>query len=117
MTMLADPHIQTQASAVYTTEIEDPDFKINLAVNNEARVLVFHNRHFRKKLSWLEFDLNRNRLDFVMNDGDVRNFGIPVAPDMAKYMQNAFQVMMVLMNEETGEPEGGNYFPLIIHRT
>jgi hypothetical protein len=31
-------------------------------------------------------------------------------------MQNAFQVMMVQMDEETGQPVSGDYFPLIVHR-
>lgn len=117
MTRLADQYQKESNPNVFATEVDDPDFRVTLAVNNEARVIVYHNKHFRKKLSWLEFDMNRNKLDFVMNDGDSRNFGIPVAPNLAKYMQNAFQVLMVLIDEETGEPEGGNYFPLILHRT
>lgn len=117
MPRLTDQPIGRADPAVYASEIDDPAFKLNLAVNNEARIVVFHNKPFRMKLSWLEFDLNRNKLDFIMNDGSVRNFGIPVPPDMSRYMQNAFQVLMVLMDEKTGEPEGGNYFPLIVHRT
>lgn len=117
MTLLTGQYQKQSDPTVYATEIDDPEFKVNLAVNNEARVVVFHNKHFRKKLSWLEFDLNKNHLSFVMNDGDIRNFGIPVPPDMSRYMQNAYQVLMVLTNDVTGEPEGGQYYPLIIHRT
>ena len=51
-----------------------------------------------------------------MNDGDIRNFGIPVHPELTKYMDNAFQVLMVLTDDETGEPQEGDYYPLIIHR-
>lgn len=94
----------------------DKDLKVELVVNERAEAVVFHNKPFRKALSWLEFDLDKSRLDFIMNDGEIRNFGIPVHPDLAKYMQNAFQVLMVLMDEETGEPKEGNYFPLVIHR-
>lgn len=97
-------------------EVDDPDFKMNLAINDQANVLVFHTKQFRKKLSWLEFDLNTNKLDFVLNDGDVRNFGILVDPALKKYMQNSFQVLMVLTNPTTGEAIEGNYFPLVIHR-
>lgn len=115
--MIADHYTEMPGPAPFASEVDDPDFKVNLAVNNEARVLIFHNKPFRKKMSWLEFDLNRNRLDFVMNDGDVRNFGIAVSPDLVNYMKNSFQVMMILMNEETGDAESGDYYPLIIHRT
>jgi hypothetical protein len=116
MTSLADQYIEHAEPNAFASEIDDPGFKLNLAVNEQARVVIFHNKPFRTRMSWLEFDLNKNRLDFVMNDGSIRNFGIPVAPDLAKYMQNAFQVLVVLIDEKTGEPEGGSYFPVIIHR-
>ncbi len=95
---------------------KDDDINVELAINDRAEAIVFHDKPFAKTLSWLEFDLDSNKLDFIMNDGDVRNFGIPVHPDLASYMQNAFQVLMVLADGGTGEPEKGDYFPLIIHR-
>lgn len=87
-----------------------------LVVNDRAEAMVFHNKPFNTDLSWLEFDLDTRNLNFVMNDGDIRNFGIPVHPDLAKYMDNAFQVLVVLMDKDTGEPMEGEYYPLIIHR-
>jgi hypothetical protein len=105
---------QTSSKAV--NKGSDGDLKVELVVNERAEAVIFHNKPFKKVLSWLEFDLGKSRLDFIMNDGDIRNFGIPVHPDLAKYMQNAFQVLMVLMDEDTGEPEEGHYFPLVIHR-
>ncbi len=116
MTMLTDHYLHSTNELSAPVEINDPDFKINLAINDQARVVLFHNKNFRKKLSWLEFNLSTNRLDFVMNDGDVRNFGIAVAPDLSKYMQNAFQVLMILTDDKNGEHTGGCYYPLIIHR-
>ena len=55
-------------------------------------------------------------MDFVMNDGDVRNFGIPVDPKLKKYLQNSFQILMVQMDDKSGDPVEGDYFPIIIHR-
>ena len=95
----------------------DANVRVQLVVNDRAEAFVFHNKLFRKKLSWLEFDMDGNRLDFIMNDGDVRNFGIPVPTDYIKYLQNAFQIMVVLMDSKTGEPVEGTYYPLIIHQT
>ena len=99
------------------TEDSDSNMKVELVVNDRAEAIVFHNKPFTKNLSWLEFDLDTNKLQFIMNDGDVRDFGIPVAPELAKHMQNAFQVLMVLMDDKTKKPQEGNYIPLIIHRT
>ena len=103
-------------SVVAKTEVEDLSFKVDLVISDTAEVHVFINKHFKKKLSWLEFDLDTKNLDFIMNDGDIRNFGAKVPDHLAKHMHNAYQVMMVLMNEETGQPIAGDYFPLIIHR-
>ena len=105
---------KTSENAVNTGS--DGALKVELVVNNKAEAIIFHNKPFKKTPSWLEYDLDDSRLDFIMNDGDIRDFGIPVDPDLSKYMQNAFQVLMVLRDEDTGEPEEGIYFPLIIHR-
>ena len=98
-------------------EVSDPDFKVDLVVNDMAEIYVFHNKPFKKRLSWIEFDLDTHALDFIMNDGDVRNFGASVPPRLARHMQNGFQVMMVLMDEKSGQPVSGAYFPLVIHRS
>ncbi len=100
----------------YSSEVGDPGFKIDLVVNEGAKVAVFHNKPFKKPLSWLEFNLGTKQLDFVMDDGDIRNFGTKIPEDFATDMQNAHVVLMVLMDEETKEPDSGQYFPLIIHR-
>jgi len=94
----------------------DTNVKVELVVNDRAEAMVFHNKPFAKTLSWLEYDLDARKLDFVMDDGDIRNFGIPVHPELTKYMDNAFQVLMVLIDDKTGEPQEGDYYPLIIHR-
>ena len=97
-------------------ENKNVDFRVDLRVSETAEVFVYHARPFDKKLSWLEFDLDTNNLDFIMSDGDVRNFGAKVPAHLSKHMQNAYQVMMVQMDESTGKPLSGDYFPLIIHR-
>lgn len=100
-----------------STEFDDPDFKIDLVVNDTAEIYIFHNKPFKKKLSWVEFDLGTNRLDFIMSDGDIRNFGAAVPKNLSKHMQNAYQVMMVLMDEASGQPKSGAFAPLVIHKT
>lgn len=111
----SDDGTKSMSSNVYS-EVDDQEFKIDLVVNEGAKVAVFHNKPFRKDLSWLEFDLDDSRLDFVMDDGDIRNFGVSVPRNFSREMQNAHQVLMVLMDEKAGEPLNGGYFPLIIHR-
>ena len=94
----------------------DEKVRVELVVNDRAEAMIFHNKPFSKAMSWFEYDLDSKKLDFVMDDGDTRNFGIPVNPELTKYMDNAFQVLMVLTDEKTGEPTEGQYYPLIVHR-
>lgn len=92
------------------------DMKAELIVNEVAEAMVLHNKPFHKELSWLEYDLTTSRLDFIMEDGDIRDFGLAVDPQLSNYLQNAHQVLMVLVDEtsETAKEEG--YLPLIIHK-
>ena len=94
----------------------DMKIKVEVLVNDRAEAFVLHDKPFKKQLSWLEYDLDEDKLDFVMEDGDVRNFGIPIDPKLKKYLQNAFQVLMIMMDEASGEPIEGDYYPIIIHR-
>jgi hypothetical protein len=95
---------------------EDEGVKVELVVNDRAEAAVLHSKPFSKELSWLEFDLDSNKLDFILEDGELRTFGIPVHPDLSKYLQNAFQVLMVEVDEKTGDRDNEHYMPLIIHR-
>lgn len=91
--------------------------RIELAINDRAEAIVFHSQPFPHELSWLEFELDSNRLTFVMQEGANRDFAIAVRTDLARYMQNAFRVLMVLMDEEDGDPIEGGYVPIRILRT
>ena len=94
----------------------EQQMKVELVINDRAEAFIFHNKPFTRQISWVEYDLDTNKLDFVMNDGDQRNFGLLVKKDMSKYLQNAYQILVVLTDEKSGEPVEGEYFPIIIHR-
>ncbi len=94
----------------------EQEVRVDLVINDKAEVMIFHNKPFRRQISWIEYDLDTNKLSFIMNDGDSRNFGIFVKEEMTKYLQNTYQILAVLMDEKSGEPIEGEYFPLIIHR-
>lgn len=96
-------------------DMNGADVKTALVLNDRAEVIILHDKPFKKNLSWLEYDIDGHRLDLVMNDGDIRNFGIPVNPQFSEYLRNSFQVLMARIDDKTGEPIEGNYLPLIIH--
>lgn len=94
-----------------------PDFDMELyyAMDTNCTVYVYHNRPFQKELSWLEYNLDTDSLDFIMDDGDIRNFGIAVDKSYGAYLQNNHCVAVILQNAE-GQPVSGESVPLIVHR-
>jgi hypothetical protein len=90
---------------------------LEVAINEKGGVTVFHSHPFTGDISWFEFDLRTNKLDFVLDDGDVRDIGLPLSQGVAKHMQNAHQILMVLMDPKTGDAKAGVYVPLVIHRS
>jgi len=109
------PPVGNLTDFVYKTD-DAEELEIEVAVKEDGRVAIFHNMPFKNELSWLEFDLGSNELDFVLDDGDIRDIGIPLNPGIARNMQNSHQVLMILLDNETGEAKEGFYIPLIIHR-
>lgn len=88
---------------------------IEVAIKEGGQVIIFHSHPFKKEVSWFEFDLKTNKLDFVIDNGEVRDIGLPLKQNVARHMQNAHQILMVQMDPKTGEAQRGNYIPLIIH--
>lgn len=116
LSQLSDrPPVGNLTDFVYGVD-ETHHLDIEVAVNEKGKVVVFHNRPFKRGVSWFEFDLGTNKLDFILDDGDVRDAGLPLSQDVAKYMQNSHQILMVLLDDNTGEAKEGNYIPLIIHK-
>lgn len=100
---------------VYKTDDAD-ELEIEVAVKEDGKVAIFHNMPFKNDLSWLEFDLSTNMLNFILDDGDTRDTGISLYPQIAKNMQNSHQVLMILLDNNTGDAKEGYYIPLIIHQ-
>ena len=94
---------------------DDNKLHIEVAVREDGKCAVFYNKPCRRNISWLEFDLDSYRLDFVLDNGDVRNAGMDLTKDMAKNMHNTHQMLMVLMDDITGGAKEGIYVPLILH--
>ena len=95
---------------------KDNPLDLEIALNEDGRVIVFHDKPFNRELSWFEYDLKQSRLDFVLDNGDVRNAGMRIAPQISKYMQNTYQILTILMDDKTGEARSGRYVALIVHQ-
>ncbi|MGQ0528134.1 MAG: hypothetical protein ACT4OY_08945 [Alphaproteobacteria bacterium] len=94
---------------------EQNPLDIEIAVKDDGKIIIFYNRVFRTPVSWFEFNLSTNKLDFIMEEGEIRDAGMPLFSKIAKHMQNAHQILTILMDEKTGQAKEGVYVPLIIH--
>lgn len=88
--------------------------RLDLVVNEDNKVSIFHNRPFAKKLGWLEYMLKVGKLTFVFEDGEMQDLGLQVPANMDKLMHNAQQVLVVEMEDDTGEPVKGMFYPIIL---
>lgn len=91
----------------------DKLMEVDLYIHDAGDINIFHNQRFQNTLSWIEYDINNGRIDFIMEDGDLRNFGIPVDPKAGPYLQNTHLISVVLMNGAT--PIEEQFVPLITH--
>lgn len=92
----------------------DQDMILDLFISDESEVCVMHDKPFSKTLSWLEYDSKNSTVDFIMEDGDLRNFGIPVDRKYRAYFHNTHVVNMILWNPVTKKLESGAELPLIV---
>lgn len=89
---------------------------IEVVVREDGKVAVFHDKPFKRELSWIEYDMKAGQLQFIMENGELRVMGLNIRPELKKNMQNTHQILMVLMDTESGQAKEGAYVPLIIHQ-
>jgi|GEM_PF-2235004 len=91
----------------------DLEMELDISVYNPENVFIFHDHPFRGELSWIEYDAKSQHIDFIMNDGDLRNFGIPVSEDVGKYLKENNIIHVVLREGKDAVSE--ITIPLITH--
>ncbi|MAI62586.1 MAG: hypothetical protein CBB87_08935 [Micavibrio sp. TMED27] len=95
---------------------KDRPLELDFAVDEFGKVVMFHNLEFKDQIGWFECDLDKSKLLFVFDDGRNADSGIKISEKMAKYIQNAHQILMVLLDKDTGEAKEGKYFPIILQK-
>lgn len=113
MSMLAVPTVP-KAPMEASAFVNDNAVNVRLVIGDSGSAYVVYDRPFNKIMSWFEYDLDKNSLEFVMEDGEVRNFGIPVSREVGKYLQNTQIISFVHMTDD--RINDASDFPLIIHR-
>lgn len=88
---------------------------LEVGIREDGSVVVFHDKPFKTALSWFEYDVETSKLDFIFDDGEMRDIGLPLAPSIGKHMQNSHQILTIWMDDKTGDAKQGDFIPLIIH--
>lgn len=96
---------------------EDSHLRMDVVVRDDGKCAIFYNKPFKNDLSWLEFNMDTDRLDFIIDSGEARNFGLPIKKEIGRNIQNTHQMLMILVDDETGEAKEGMYVPIMVHRS
>lgn len=93
----------------------DMDMEVYYTIHDDGDFFIIHDRPFHQELSWVEYDIKTSTIDFIMDDGQMRNFGLPVHPQFGAKLQNTQLIAVVLMRD--GKAISGEDYPLIMHTT
>jgi hypothetical protein len=91
------------------------DMRLEIVVNERSEAFLFHDKPFPEKLKRIEIHRLAGSLELVFDNGRVRDFGMPVDDRLLRYFENADRILVVEMNEKTGEPVEGDYYPAVIY--
>jgi hypothetical protein len=99
----------------FPDDIEDPSLDMRLVVSDSGVIYVFHNRALSGSFKRLEYNRLTHRLGIRMRNGELRDGSVSLPERFAPMLDHGHRVMMVQMDEKTGNPIGGADFPLLVY--
>lgn len=69
--------------------------KIDVMVNEKGKAWVLYDRPFLTPIQWVEYDLDIDRLFFILSDGVAQDFGLTINPAMRKALSRATQTYLI----------------------
>lgn len=91
------------------------EMAVDVLVNDMGKVWVAYDRPFETSVQWLEYDLDLNRLVFVLRDGRMQDFGLTINAKMRKLLATGRSVWLVRVVNKTIEDAGE--VPLLVRQT
>lgn len=94
--------------------IDVDKIKIELVVNDRDEVIIFYNKEFPYPLDWFEYSISDCRMKIVVAGGFKKEYSKVVPLGIAKFLNPTVSeiILAVLIDDQTGEPIEGNYYPL-----
>ncbi|MCB9978497.1 MAG: hypothetical protein H6862_02670 [Rhodospirillales bacterium] len=69
--------------------------KIDVMVNEKGKTWILYDRPFLTPIQWVEYDLDLDRLFFILSDGVTQDFGLTINPAMRKPLSRATQTYLI----------------------
>lgn len=73
---------------------------VDVAVNEDAQVWVFHDQPLPGHLDWAELDVTEQSLKFITLDGGTIDLGMPVHPPIMMHARKAARIQVVQMRNK-----------------
>ncbi len=97
------------------TENSPLDVEITVDANTN-KLIIFHNKPFNHRINCFEYNIGTSELYFIMQGGEKRTIGDSLPSALAKYMHNTHQILVIEMNDETGDANRGEYIPVLMQQ-
>lgn len=88
---------------------------IDVLVNEDGKVWVAYDKPFAAAVQWIEYDLDLNKLIFIMGGGRMQEFGITINPKMARVLARGSSAWLVRMENKKIEDLGE--VPLLVRES
>jgi len=93
-----------------------PDYDMEVALIHDHNDLLYiiHDKPFSNILSWVEYDTQTGMLNFIMDDGNLQDFGIPISDQYKNNLSVMPEIAIAYLHR--GEFQSGFEYPLIVHK-
>jgi hypothetical protein len=107
---------EQSATTKQKIHVDHPDMQMEtyLMRGPDDQIYILHDTPFSKALSWVEYNPQNGKIAFVMDDGEIRDFGIPV--DKKFTVMLSAQKMIAVALIENGKYVSGHNYPLIKYK-
>ena len=73
---------------------------VDIVINEKGKVWIMHEYPLARRLMWIEYDMDLNKLTLITKDGIVQDIGMPIKPLVSKYLRKVTSVSVLATKVE-----------------
>ena len=89
--------------------------KLDLAVSDEDKIYIFHDKPFQERVNWVEYDMDTKQIFCITEKGRIQGLGLNVKKNMQEQIIKATCIFVVYVDK--GETKEILEMPIIFHST